>query len=153
METHTVRHEIPGGFKEYGVVTHEGKDYASGGALVSDAHLVCYPSRTPAALPRVGNVEAWDGEVLGKFQITGYVPAFGGVRLTCYRVTLHDGREYYGRGLGRGMLLRCRRAIQKCPTCHGKGRQDNPRDLYGSENCGACGGSGKWWTPQDKIPV
>lgn len=120
MNTRTERHTTRDGFVEVGIVEHNGREYASGGASVSDTHLVCYP-RPPQMVGTVyandqahGQVTNWGDEVLGTYRITGYAGGFNGVKLTCYRVRLDDGREYVGRGLGPGMILECRRAAKTC---------------------------------------
>jgi len=51
MTTNTyasTQHPVPGGFIESATVTHEGRAYTSGGAVVTDDVLACYP-RAPLA--------------------------------------------------------------------------------------------------------
>lgn len=112
MNTRAERSEHPQGFTETGILTHKGQDFAAGGAYVSDDVLYCYPR--PIGIetvgPSGGRVETWSGEAIGNYFVTGQSRGFHNVRLTCYRVRLDDGREYVGRGLGAGMILKCKRA-------------------------------------------
>lgn len=108
MNTRTERHELPNGFIEVGTVTHEGREYSADGAMVTDKTIMVYPDADQGL--GWGDVTSWRGRKLGRFEITGRARGFNDVELTCYRITLNDGRVYVGRGLGAGMALRARRA-------------------------------------------
>lgn len=95
--------------------TYGGRDFTAGGVFVGDLHLICYPARPDFSSPAHGDVRTWDGRTIGRYAVTGHASGFGG-RLTCYRVTLDDGRVYVGRGLGHGLILRCRRVTSQRTT-------------------------------------
>jgi hypothetical protein len=90
---------------ECGIVTHEGREFESGGAYVSPEHLVCYPHDD-------GTVRDWAGEVLGTYRVVSSRPAvfFGrrshwGERYYFMRAKV-QGRTYAIRGFGPGMMAK-----------------------------------------------
>ncbi len=91
---------------EVGTFTHQGVKYSALGSIVDhDAgRIIGYPSRDNRTLM------TWDGRTLGTLKVTGYACGFH-CKLTCYRAAV-DGLNYHGRGLGEGMILRLRRAVE-----------------------------------------
>lgn len=51
----------------------------------------------------------WDGKILGQARKTGHFYGLHRTLIICYRTEI-DEVPYYGRGLGRGMMVRLRRA-------------------------------------------
>lgn len=100
-------HNGPNGERsEVGTFVHEGREFTAGGAYVSDTHAIGYPTVEAGA----GELRAWDGSVLGTCRVTGtsWAPGrYGGSRLYAYRATI-NGRDYYGRGSGKGCILKLR---------------------------------------------
>ena len=84
-------------------ITHEGRTYESGGAFVSDAHLVAYPAAD-------GVLTDWHGNPIGTWRTVSSwrVNSWQGERMYAMRATV-DGATYHGRGFGVGMVLRARR--------------------------------------------
>lgn len=100
------KHETPDGFIETGTVIHEGREYTSGGAFVSDDYLVAYPDGC-------GNLKDWQGNTIGSYTVTNSRKAifFGrfswqGSHYYYMRATLPDGRQYALRGFGAGMIAK-----------------------------------------------
>jgi hypothetical protein len=102
-------------------ITHEGRSFTSGGAVVSGNHAIVYVGEPRKMYEGIGgDVTTWHGEKLGTYYIPNsglrsfaLRPAargFNGVKLTCYSVTFTDGSRWHGRGLGTGMMLRLRRS-------------------------------------------
>jgi hypothetical protein len=91
---------------ELATMTHDGREYSALGAVIDHkrGRVVGYV--------KGATLTAWDGALLGTLRAMGRVrlaqwSPSGGEYLTCYRATI-DGRAYYGRGLGEGMVLRLR---------------------------------------------
>ena len=86
--------------------THEGQTFESGGAMVTDTHLVAYLAKDDVT------VQTWKGEPIGKARQTGKwrVDSHIGTYMHSYRVTLDNGAQYNARGFGKLMVLTGRRA-------------------------------------------
>ncbi len=85
-------------------IEHEGRTFESGGAFVSDTHLIAYagPDHT---------LTDWHGKRLGLYRVTSTWPIHGYMSdsMSAMLVTLDDGRHYNARGMGRGMVMRGKR--------------------------------------------
>ena len=84
-------------------ITHEGKSFTSGGAIVSDNRIVAYPAPN-------GILNDWHGNPIGRYSVTSSRPAifFGhrswqGDRYYYMRAKV-DGKRYSLRGFGEGMI-------------------------------------------------
>jgi hypothetical protein len=73
-----------------------------------------YVSEQPRRLQQIAGkpktelwLTTWTGQRLARLYVTGTAYGFHGARLTCYSCTL-EGRNYFGRGQGPGMLLMLR---------------------------------------------
>lgn len=95
---------------ELGSFDFHGRTFTALGAIVDHAagRVVGYPTVDTGA----GRLHAWDGSDLGSVRVVGRasgLPDITGrpIKLICYRATV-DGRQYHGRGLGRGMVLKLR---------------------------------------------
>ena len=96
---------------EVGIIVHEGREFASGGAFVSPSHAVGYPDFPRFAdrvqESRTGRMKAWDGTDLGSCRIVASWPVRSWVGSRMYQIEATiDGRTYTGRGFGSGMLWR-----------------------------------------------
>ena len=87
------------------VFEFEGQKFESGGAFVSESHLVAYPASD-------GVLNNWHGQQIGIYRVLSSRPAvfFGhrswiGERFYCMRATVL-GRNYSLRGFGVGMLAK-----------------------------------------------
>jgi hypothetical protein len=86
-------------------IEHQGRQFTSGGAVVTDQYLVAYPDKG-------GELKDWHGNVLGTWRVIGSRPAvFFGYRSwqgsTYYYMRARvGGREYSLRGFGVGMIAR-----------------------------------------------
>ena len=111
---------------ETGIFTHEGREFASGGALVTATHAIGYPHFAVDSMSRFhagvgsltpleaiddigarGELRAWSGEVLGMCRVVGRWPvrSHWASHMLQVEATI-DGRTYTGRGFGNGMLWR-----------------------------------------------
>lgn len=102
MNTTTERTTTPDGFIERATITHDGQAYTAGGAFISEDALICYPAHGERWQAADGQVYAgwavtWSGQHIGNLRITGHARGFHDTRLTCYRVTLTDGRAAHAR--------------------------------------------------------
>ena len=86
------------------IFTHNGRAFESGGAAVTDSHLVAYPAAD-------GTLNDWHGNVLGTWRVISSRPAvfFGhrswiGSQYFYMRARLTSGAEYSLRGFGPGMV-------------------------------------------------
>lgn len=89
---------------ETGTVVHEGREYAATGSVVDHTRgvVVGYPAGR--------ELQAWDGRVIGTlFRVSTCRNRLTRSTLVAYRATV-DGRRYWGRGSGDGMVLRLRAA-------------------------------------------
>jgi hypothetical protein len=97
MEHRTETVPLPGGgTAEIATVRITGRDFAAGGASITDDHAVVYIT---SDAPR-GPVTTWSGDKLGTYVETGsWRQAARGrpYRMRAVRVTLNDGRVYHGR--------------------------------------------------------
>jgi hypothetical protein len=92
-------------------VEHKGRKFESGGAIVTDDYLIAYPSNSEP-----GVLTDWHGNRIGTYSVIGSRPAvfFGhqswqGKDYFYMRALLNDGRRYWLRGFGRGMIARGKR--------------------------------------------
>lgn len=118
----------PAGTLEIGTVVHNGREYAAQGAMITDDRLVAYLQgdydnrdargipqyRTMAGgtvyEPRTGDVTTWNGQIIGRYYVTGRAHGWHGTRLVTVRIFLTDGRQFVGKGQGSGMIIKARRA-------------------------------------------
>lgn len=114
MDYRTERTTTEQGFTETGIVIHDGKEFASGGAFVSDAYLIAYPAGDQRA--GHGTLTDWQGNVIGSWQEVSHRRAvwFGhsswmGSTYYYMRATLTDGRRYALRGYGVNMIAKGKR--------------------------------------------
>lgn len=87
------------------VVAHEGRSFESGGAYVSDDHLVAYTSEG-------GVLTDWHGNPIGAWRATSTWKTprcWVSSTMSQIEARLSDGRRYTGRGAGVGMLYRGKR--------------------------------------------
>jgi hypothetical protein len=89
-------------------VTFEGRTFESGGAFVSDAHIVAYPADG-------GVLQDWHGNAIGTWRATSsWRTPRSFVSSRMYAIRAHvDGRTYVGRGAGVGMIFRGRRVARE----------------------------------------
>ena len=80
------------------VFTHEGKSFESGGALVTDKHLIAYPSKD-------GDLHDWHGNKIGTYRVISErrVNSWQGTHYYYMRATV-NGKRYSLRGFGEGMV-------------------------------------------------
>ena len=95
-----------GGMIEIGTIVHDGREFSSGGAAISEYAIVGY-------FGTGGTFTDWAGNVIGHYRVLSkwstprsWLSSF---QLSA-EVTLRDGRKYIVRGAGEGMLGRGRRA-------------------------------------------
>jgi len=90
---------------EIGTFKHQGREFSALGSVVDheNGHVVGYP--------KGHELRTWDGtRVLGTLVVRSSWPtphSHTGSRMYAYHAMI-DGRAYYGRGFGDGMLLRLR---------------------------------------------
>lgn len=84
-------------------IEHDGRTFESGGAFVSDTHLVAYPGAD-------GVLNDWHGNPIGTWRAVSSwrVDSYIGTRMYAMRASV-DGATYHGRGFGKGCILRGRR--------------------------------------------
>ena len=106
MTSRAEQRTVDGGFVEIGTITHEGREFSSGGAAVSEYAIAGYFGRGQTFTD-------WQGNVIGHYRVLSkwstprsWLSSF---QLSA-EVTLRDGRKYMVRGAGEGMLGRGRRA-------------------------------------------
>ena len=94
------------------IFTIQGKSFESGGAFVSDAYLIAYPSEN-------GILKDWHGREIGTWRTVSTRPAifFGhhswiGSKYYYMRATV-DGKVYALRGFGTGMVAKGKRIKSK----------------------------------------
>ena len=87
---------------EVGRFEHEGRVFEALGSVVDHeaGHVTGYVRDDERA------VTTWHGEFLGTLERIGHYTA-SGTRVNSYRAFI-DGRAYYGRGQGAGMVLHLR---------------------------------------------
>jgi hypothetical protein len=87
------------------VVTHEGKSFESGGAVVTDNYLIAYPGEN-------GVLNDWHGNQIGTWKIINARLArfFGQTSWQgpkyYYMRALVNGKQYSLRGFGKGMIAK-----------------------------------------------
>lgn len=85
-------------------ITHQGRQFSAGGAVVTDTHLIAYPVAN-------GVLKDWHGNVLGtwrelsSWRIRSYISG----RMYSIEARV-NGVRYVGRGCGEGMILRAKRS-------------------------------------------
>jgi hypothetical protein len=91
--------------------THDGHSYTSGGAVVTDTHLIGYPDTESS-----GNLKDWHGNVIGTCRVLSsrerwsrFTPV---TRMFSYECFV-NGVRYVGRGSGKGMILRAKRSTRQ----------------------------------------
>jgi len=101
---------------ELGIVTFEGKEFAALGAVVNleTGRAICYPDGEGYGAECLGN--SWQGAPIFSLVCTGkgrsgFLDGTGRrTLLYSYRtVTPYLGFHWFGRGLGKGMLLKLRK--------------------------------------------
>jgi len=86
-------------------ITHEGRAFTSGGAVVTPEYLIAYPAEG-------GILNDWHGNKIGTYRVISSRPAmFFGHRSHWsdryfYMRALVDGRAYSLRGFGVGMIAK-----------------------------------------------
>jgi len=111
MESHSDFHTADNGARvEVSTVVFQGQPFTALGSVIdhSQGIVVAYPHGT--------NLQTFDGKVIGTCRVVSVFKmarwsCMGGWYMACYRAVI-DGKHYYGRGLGDGMLLR----LRKCNT-------------------------------------
>jgi len=89
------------GKSEIGIFTHEGKEYAAGGSLVTPEYAIGYMSRDMRA------ILSWDGQTLGTARVTASWPIRSFMSDRMYQVSATiEGIRYTGRTCGAGMIWR-----------------------------------------------
>lgn len=117
--------DVSAGFVESATITHNGHAYTNQGAYVSPTHLIAYLSGDKAGRqlfkyrsmggtdmyePATGIVTTWQGERIGRYDVTGTAWGFNGTRLYTVRIVLDSGEVFNGKGQGTGMLIKARRS-------------------------------------------
>lgn len=87
---------------------HEGREFASGGAVVTASHIVAYPAAN-------GELQDWHGKPLGTWRSVASWPVRSFIGDRMYQIEARvDGQTYTGRGFGEGMLYRGKaKAVRK----------------------------------------
>ena len=112
MESYSEFHTADNGARvEVSTFVFEGKPFAALGSVVDhEAGIV-------AGYPHGNKLQTGNGQVIGTchvvstFKMARWSP-LGGWYMACYRAVI-DGKHYYGRGFGDGMLLRLRKCAEK----------------------------------------
>ena len=96
------------GMQESGSITHEGRTFTAGGAMVSESLICGYPC---VAKARGGYLilSTWEGAPIFPIYRTGTSHGFYGSTIEHYAsVRPYLGRYWHGKGSGLGMFLRMR---------------------------------------------
>jgi hypothetical protein len=97
METRSEWH----GKVEIGIISHEGKEYAASGSLVTPEYAVGYMSKD------MNEIRSWDGKHLGTARVTASWPIRSFISDRMYQVSATiDGIRYTGRTCGAEMIWR-----------------------------------------------
>lgn len=99
-------------FAEIGTVTHNGMDFSSGGAYITDERLVAYLGSFDKDSSRSGHLETWQGIHIGRYSIvkSWRVHSMHGTHdMNQVSIRLTDGRRYNGRSQGPNMVVTARR--------------------------------------------
>jgi hypothetical protein len=84
-------------------VTHEGREFTSGGAVVTAAFIIAYPGKD-------GVLKDWHGNALGTWRAVSSWQMGWPVAHRMFQIEATvNGVTYTGRGLGEGMIYRGRR--------------------------------------------
>lgn len=87
--------------------TFQGQTFEASGAYVAPDSLVAYPGAD-------GVLTDWRGRPIGRWYASSswQVHSWQGPRMYAIRAEV-NGRHYYGRGFGEGMILRARRVASE----------------------------------------
>lgn len=114
MESHSEFHTAESGARvEVSTFVFKGKPFTALGSVVDHENGIV------AGYPKGNVLQTCDGKPLGTcrivstFKMARWSP-MGGWYMACYRAII-DGKHYYGRGFGDGMLLRLRKCAEKKP--------------------------------------
>ncbi len=94
------------GMQESGSITHEGRTFTAGGAMVSESLIIGYPHA-----PGEGYLvlRTWEGAPIFPIYRTGTSTGFYGSTIEHFAsVGPYLGRFWHGKGSGLGMFLRMR---------------------------------------------
>ena len=83
--------------REIGIFTHNGREYKATGAVIAEKQIVGYVHGE--------HLTAWRGEIIMKLNQAGFAKGLHGTALHCYNGSF-GGYNWYGKGLGEGMVLR-----------------------------------------------
>ena len=104
MESFSETQLVDGGFIETGTIVHDGHEYTSGGAYLTNERGIVYvsPKPVPAGCRALGGtVTDWHGNTLGRYSVTSSwrINSYhlGYYTMEAIEVTLTDGRRYHGR--------------------------------------------------------
>lgn len=112
-------------FAEIGTMSHDGTDFAAGGAYITDDRMVAYLGSIDTVIPHGegvaidrrpskgdGNVQTWQGINIGRYSIvkSWRVHSMHGTHdMNQVSIRLTDGRRYNGRSQGPNMIVTARR--------------------------------------------
>lgn len=84
-------------------IEHEGRKFCSGGAVVTQSHVIAYPGKD-------GILNDWHGKQIGTWRAKSSwrVHSFMGTHMYQIEATV-DGVRYTGRGFGEGMIYKGKR--------------------------------------------
>lgn len=85
------------------VITHEGREFEAGGAVVTTDYIIAYPSKD-------GRLCDWHGKVIGTWRTVSRwrVNSWYGSHMEQIEAVV-DGVRYTGRGFGEGMIYKGKR--------------------------------------------
>jgi hypothetical protein len=88
-------------------IEHNGRKFTSGGAVVTDEHVIAYVGkRQPNG---IRDLTDWHGNAIGICFITSTWPIRSFMSSTMHQLQATiDGKAYTGRGMGEGMICRLR---------------------------------------------
>jgi hypothetical protein len=91
------------------IFTFEGKEFESGGAVITPDYIVAYPVDD-------GKLADWHGNIIGAFRIVSKWRTPRSYVSSHMRQieALVDGVYYTGRGTGKGMLYKGKRKAKQC---------------------------------------
>lgn len=88
-------------------ITHEGREYTSGGAYYDGRNITAYPAGN-------GNLCDWHGNRIGLYVIVSRWPVNSWIGSEMCQIDAYvDGVWYTGRGFGDGMLYRGKRKARQ----------------------------------------
>ncbi len=100
---------------EVGIIVHNGREFAAMGFTVDveSKRMVAYVSEKAVSADGKSTqsfLTTWEGQELCRLIWTGYARGFYRTRLNCYYTAKPiAGYYWFGRGLGKGMILKLRR--------------------------------------------